>query len=368
MQSASRRINRLFILLLLMTGGCASDIPPSGGPANTDPLQVIFSDPAPSSLNVSTGRIRLTFNHEITARQLLKALVVSPSIEQYDITVDENNAEIRVKKPLAHNQTYSITLSKTLRDNLGRTFAAPYAFSFSTGAIINNGSISGKVINYDFSPAPNALILAFADHQEKSGKGGLLNNIPDYLIQADRSGSFSFYHIAAGSYRIIAVNDSNNDLSYSEGSEEYGVSSTALVQTGSTNLLFRFSELSEKTQRRSSKSAPTLSETGSISGRCFASGQKIIVEASTPTASFSTTATRDKRGIFYYSFNELPPGSYTVNAYLSSNKKINETKAAWNPGSIKPFLPADPIGYYPEKVTVRPRWSAENIDIHFTAK
>jgi len=368
MQHASRPINRLFILLLLMTGGCASDIPPSGGPANTDPLQVIFSDPAPSSLNVSTRRIRLTFNHEITARQLLKALIVSPSLEQYDITVDGNDAEIRVEKPLANNQTYSITLSTTLQDNLGRTFAAPYALSFSTGAIINNGSISGKVINYDFSPAPNALILAFADHPEKSGKGELLNNIPDYLIQADRSGTFSFHHLAAGSYRIIAINDRNNDLSYTTGSEEFGLSSTALVQTGSTNLLFRFTELSRKTQRTSSEPAPTPSETGSISGRCYASGEKIVVEASTQTASFSTTATRDKRGIFYYSFNELPPGSYNVSAYLYSKRKLKEQKPPWNPGSIKPFLPAEPFGYYPEKVTVRAHWSAEHIDIHLPPK
>ena len=353
----------LFMLLLWIASGCASDIPPSGGPTNTDPLRILFSDPAPLSLNVSTGIIRLTFNHEVTARQLLNALIFSPSIGVYDITIDGKNAELSLDKPLARNQTYSITLNKTLRDNMGRTFAAPYALTFSTGATINNSTISGKVINNDFSPATNALILAFAEDPGTTGTGDLLQNIPDYLVQADITGTFSFHHIAAGSYRIIAINDKNNDLHFAPGSEEIGLCSTALVPTGSANLIFRFSELSRKSQPSSVKTPPAPSETGGISGRCFASGEEIVVEASTPTASFSTTASRNKKGVFHYSFKELPPGSYTISAY-SSNRKKNETKSPWNPGSVNPFLPAEPFGYYPEKVTVRAHWSAEHIDIH----
>jgi uncharacterized protein (DUF2141 family) len=352
------------IMLLWLAAGCASDIPPSGGPANTSQLQVAASDPAPSSVNVSTSTIRLTFNHDITSRQLLNALIFSPSIGEYDMTTNGKSAELRLDSPLAPNQTYSININKTLRDNQGRTFPAPFTMAFSTGTVIDNCTISGKVINNDFSPATNALILAFAEHPKTADTENLVTRKPDYVIQAETSGAFSFKHIAAGSYRIIAVNDRNNDLRYTAGSEEIGLSSTAIIQAGSVDLLFRLSRIFKSTQPAAVNPAAASSDTGSVSGRCFASGQYLVVEASSQTASYSTTASRDKKGIFHYSFAELPPGSYAVSAYISSSSKKTNPKQQWNSGSINPFQPAQPFGYYPEKVTVRARWTTDHIDIH----
>jgi len=361
--TSSSIITILLIFLLWLTGGCASDIPPSGGAANTGQLQVISSDPAPLTTNVTTRRIRLTFNHEITTRQLVNAILFSPSLGEYDLTTNGKSAELRIDKALARNQTYNITINKTLRDNQGRTFPAPFSMAFSTGTAIDNSTINGKVINNDFSPATNALILAFAEHPNKADTEDLLKRWPDYLIQAEASGAFSFKHLAPGSYRIIAVNDRNNDLRYTAGTEEIGLSSTAIIPTGSVDLLFRLSRISKSTEAATVNSAAALTDTGSISGRCFAAGQEIIVEATSQTASRSTTPSRDKKGIFHYSFEELPPGTYTVSAFISSKSKKNELKPQWNPGSINPYQPAEPFGYYPEKVTVRSRWRTEHIDI-----
>ncbi len=366
MQSTSRTMNVLLILLLWLAGGCASDRPPSGGPADSTPLQVILSDPAPSSVNASGNRLRLTFNHYVTGRELLNALHVTPSIGEFDITIDGKNAELRPGKALKQNQTYILTLDKNLRDNNGRTLPAPFSTAFSTGAVIDSGIINGKVINRDFSSATNALILAFAEHPEAAGTGNLLTRKPDYIIQAESSGTFSFRHIATGSYRILAINDRNNDFQYTVGSEEIGLSSMTFVPTGFSGLLFRLSGMHRETQLAPVNQKLTSSETGSISGTCFAFGQYLIVEASSSTESFRTVASRGLKGTFRYSFADLPSGSYTVSAYVPSNigSKKPDFRQQWNPGSINPFQPADPFGYYPEKVTVRTHWSADHIDIH----
>jgi len=353
----------LLLLQLWLTGGCASDIPPSGGPANLGQLEVISSEPLPSRVNVSTRKIRLTFNHEITARQLVNALHISPSSGEYDLRTDGKSAELIIGKPLNKNQTYNITINKTLRDNLGRTFATPFTMAFSTGTDIDNGTISGKVISNDFSTAINTVIFAFSEHSKTHDTENLLTRRPDYLIQAEATGTFSFKHLAAGSYKIIAINDRNNDFRYTAGSEEIGLSSTTIVPTGSVDLLIRLSRLSKSAESATVNSVGASSDTGSISGRCFAAGKKIVVEALSQTGSCSTTASRDKKGIFHYSFSELPPGTYTVSAFISSKNEKNEPKQQWNPGSINPYQPAEPFGYYPEKVTVRPRWRTENIDI-----
>ena len=366
MQNTIRIKNVFFILLLWLASGCASDRPPTGGPLDTTPLQVTLSDPAPAAVNVSTNTIRLTFNHDISVRQLLNTVIITPSIGEYDIAVHGREAEIKGFKPLEHGQTFILTLDKNLRDNTGRSFRTPFTMGFSTGSVIDSGIISGKVINADFSPATNALILAFADHPETNRAESLLQREPDYFIQADASGLFSFNHLARRLYRLIAVNDRNSDMRYNAGSEESGLCSTAIIPTGTSDLVFRLSRIQGNTGKLLTKPVsklPDVAETGTISGTCFASAQYVIVEASSLTASYSTTASRDQNGILHYSFQELPPGNYTVSAFIPSGSKKPDSGRQWNPGSIEPFQPAEPSGFYPEKVTVRPRWTTEHIDI-----
>jgi uncharacterized protein (DUF2141 family) len=367
MQSTSRILTLFLVLLPGLAGGCASDHPPSGGPAKPGITQVISSDPLPSSVNISTQTIRLTFDHYVTIRQLLKGLIISPSVGEYDIAIKGKVAEIRVEHPLKKNQTYILSINKNLKSNQGETLATPlatrYTMAFSTGKFIDNATISGKVINADFSPATNALILAFAEPDENIGKYSLLGKVPDYLVQAEASGFFSFNHISTGSYRIFAFNDRNQDERYDPETEEIGLSSRAIAATGSSDLLFRLSGMNHETLSMPASKTPHASETGSISGECFASGQYVIVYASNAKASYSVTALRDKKGILHYLFPELPPGSYTVSAYIPLSSNQPNTKQQWNPGSIDPFQPADPFGYYADKVTVRARWATEHIDI-----
>jgi len=366
MQSTSRITNLFLIPLLWLANSCASDRPPSGGPVDATPLQVLFSDPAPSTVQVSTERIQLTFNHDISVRELLNTVIISPSIGEYDMAVSGRKMEIKGFKPLEQERTYILTLDKKLRDNNGRTFAAPYTFAFSTGAVLDNETISGTVIEKECSPAKNALIVAFAEHPENSGTGNLLHREPDYWAQANGSGAFSLQHIAKGLYRIVAFNDQNGNRRIDAATEEIGLCSKAVVSTGSSDLLFRFSGINHKSDNppsRPTDQVTTPAATGTISGNCVSSGQYVVVEASSVTASYHTTASRDRNGTLHYSFPEIPPGSYTITAFTPSDGKKPDAERQWNPGSIEPFQPAEPFGFYPEKVTVRPRWTTEHIDI-----
>ncbi len=369
MQSTSRIAHVFVILLLWLTGGCASDRPPSGGPLDTTPLQVIFSDPAPSAVHVSTERIRLTFNHAVSARQLLNTVMIAPAIGDYDISVSGRTMEITGFKPLEQDQTYILSLDKKLRDNSDRAFTTPYTMAFSTGTVIDDGIISGKVINADFSPATNALIVAFSEDHKTSDNGSLLQREPDYFAETDGSGAFSLKHMAKGLYRIVAFNDRNGNLRINAATEEVALCSKAVLATGSSDLLFRLSGTHPDTGKLPSgitNNLPDAAATGTISGTCFASGPYVIVEASSKTASFRTTASRDRNGSFQYVFSELPSGSYTISAFSPSDSKRPNSERQWNPGSIEPFQPAEPFGFYPEKVTARPRWTTEHIDIRIT--
>jgi len=228
---------KLFIsLLMLLLAACASDRPPSGGLAESAPLQVIFSNPAPESVNVATKSIHLTFSHEISARQLVGSLIFSPSVENYDLSVRGREAEITFNSPLESNATYRLTIDKNLRNNQGRSFTSPYALAFSTGPALDVGTITGTVLVENWEPAQNALVLAFADRPEfRNGKATLLTEEPDYIVQTNPAGKFTFNHIKAGSYRIFACNDKNSDLHYNYRTEETAQSSSEVVWSEKIN-------------------------------------------------------------------------------------------------------------------------------------
>lgn len=239
MKSTSRIITLLFVPLSWLMGGCASDRPPSGGIADTTPLEVISCTPKDSSVNVSPQKIKLTFSSDITVKQLIDGLVFDPSIGKYDIVVDGKNAEIIPCEPLKQNQRYSLMLDKNIQDGKKRTFSTPFTISFFTGATIDNGTIKGKVFNRDNSPATNAIVLAFADQKENIGSETLLTRKPDYLIQADRSGAFSFRNITKGSYHIFAADDQNRNMQYNDMLEDIALCSTASASTGTSALMLR---------------------------------------------------------------------------------------------------------------------------------
>jgi hypothetical protein len=106
-------------------------------------------------------------------------------------------------------------------------------------------------------------------------------------------------------------------------------------------------------------------ETGSISGTGHASGMYAVIEAkvSGSPSTFSTTTRCDKNGTFRYIFPELPPGNYTVSAFIPSGSKPPAPYQQWNPGSIEPYRPAEAFGFFAEPVKVRAGWTTEHIDI-----
>lgn len=335
--------------------GCASDRPPSGGPVDSSPLQIISSEPRYTAAGFSSETmIRITFSHPVSGRELLKALVISPSVDNYDIAARGKTAEIRIFEPLKPGSTYRIILNKYIRDIRGRNLDNTAIIAFSTGPVTDASVIAGKVYLYNLKPASDALLLAFS----KSDSG----TEPDYLVQTGTDGSFQLDHLAAGKYRIIAVKDTNRDLRFDRSSETVAVPDRALVATGTRSIMLRFP--ADEITRSPSTSAEEPDPPGTLSGICKADAQALTVEARRhkDDASFLTSAIRTATGIFRYSFPSLPPGTYTVSASIPSEPKQNKQVQAWKPGRLDPFTPSEVFGIYPDTVRIRPEWVTDAID------
>jgi len=344
------------LLLWGVAGGCASDRPPSGGPADNTPLRIISSEARHSNGGLPASTVHITFSHPVSGRELLKSLVFSPAIGNYDLSVRGRTAEIRIYEPLKPGVTYRVMLDKYLRDARGRSLDNTGSVAFSTGTPIDRGVIAGKVYHHNLTPAPEALLLAYAANRGTE---------PDYLVQAEADGSFRLENLAGGAYLVYAVNDRNRNLRFDRASEAVAVADRPELAVGTTSLLLRFAPgptTGDVQPQPAEETEPT--ETGTLSGSCRADAKRLTVEARRhkDNASFLTTAVGAAKGVFRYTFSALPPGTYTVSASIPSAPKQNGAPQAWKPGSLDPFTPSETFGVYPDTVRIRPGWVTDAID------
>jgi uncharacterized protein (DUF2141 family) len=237
-------LNFLIVLFFCcFTGACAVDRPPSGGPVGKTPLSVIASDPLPGSTNVNQKKIRLDFSHHVTVQSVRQALLFSPRVSDYSLSVHGKSAEIRLHTPLRRNRTYTIILNKSLTGFRGNRLERQFNLVFSTGPLIDSGSIGGQVYTPFLTPAADITLLAYAVDPAGTADPDPAHDDADYLTRTDESGRFLFENLAERPYRLIAINDRNGDLRFNPRNEEFAVLPAPAVEPGGSSLLFRLGML-----------------------------------------------------------------------------------------------------------------------------
>lgn len=229
------------LLLSLFAGACAVDRPPTGGPRDTVPLSIISSDPQPGAVNVSPASIRIEFSHYVTAAELRRVLLFSPSVGNYQVAMHGREAEIRLLEPLKPGRTYTLTIGNSLKGFFGNQFAANWSLPFSTGSTIDRGTLSGTVWTNRLAPAPNITVMAYDAAGPGAAHPDSLPKAPDYATQTDGAGRFSFESLAEGSYRLVAIDDRNRNLRFDRDKEEFAVTGTTSSTTGTQGIGLRLS-------------------------------------------------------------------------------------------------------------------------------
>ncbi|RXK82315.1 hypothetical protein EST62_10970 [Chlorobaculum sp. 24CR] len=225
------------ILIPLLFCACAVDKPPTGGPPDRSPLSVTSSLPATASVNTSPQKIRIGFSHYVGRADLLKSIFFSPRVDDYVVTMHGKEVDIRLYEPLQPNRTYTLTLRAPLKSIDGKhQLAESWMLAFSTGPVLDRGSIEGQVWTNRLAPAQNATVMAFA----ASPSNATPQTRPDYIAQTNPSGEFRFQHLAPGNYHIVATTGEVGNAPFNPEEEAFAVASTPTVQTGVTGLAMRF--------------------------------------------------------------------------------------------------------------------------------
>lgn len=210
-----------FLALSLLLISCAYQIPPSGGPPDTTPPEIIKTYPKNGTVNFKDNQIEVEFSEYVDKRSVQDATYITPYIEG-EIQYKWSGRKLRIIFPekLKDSTTYVVTFGTEIRDlNAGNKMRESFTLAFSTGASIDSGSIEGKI----FTSEENFMVFAYLIDKINPDTLSPLHTKPDYVTQAGKDGSFKFQFIKFGKYRLFAINDKLRNLLYNPGMDEYGV-------------------------------------------------------------------------------------------------------------------------------------------------
>jgi len=199
---------------------CASQLPPTGGPKDKDPPQLIFSDPENNTLNWNGKVIQLTFNENIQANEFKKELLITPTYNgDYEYKLNRGTVEITFEEPFNDSTTYTLNFREAIVDLNESNPAEKLLIAFSTWNFLDSIEMSGNVkyLLLD-EPSPDFTVGLY----NASDTLNPLNSSPVYLTKTNKLGNYSFHHLKSDDYRVYAFFDKNNNLRIDSKKEAYG--------------------------------------------------------------------------------------------------------------------------------------------------
>lgn len=215
----------LCFFLLFSMYRCAHQVAPGGGPEDKTPPVILTTFPEQDSVNVKgLEYVELNFSEPILKASLANNYWIVPELSGgFEIDWQgKKRVRFKLKDSLALNQTYVFTLGTGVKDLRNNRMYSPLRLAFSTGAVIDSGSISGKV----FAEKKQRDVFIYAYRLGKPvNPDSLLIHRPQYFTQANERDEFNLDHLPAGSYRVFAMRDEDLNKKYDAGVDWIGIPS-----------------------------------------------------------------------------------------------------------------------------------------------
>lgn len=216
-------IHRKLLLLPVFTAlsMCAKQGMPPGGPVDKTPPEVIRTIPTSGDtlVDVNTS-VQVWFSEGIQSSTARDAIFITPySGEDVKYKWRGKKCTIKFPKPLKSDRTYVVTLGTGIKDYRGNAMKNSTTIAFSTGAILDECEMSGRV--YGLSDARGIDVWAYSIEDSLNPDPSVVE--PDYIVQCGTTGEFTFTHVSPGLYRLFAVRDRISDRLYESGEDEVGV-------------------------------------------------------------------------------------------------------------------------------------------------
>ena len=218
-------MKKLLIFLFsfaLLLAGCARMGNPDGGWYDDTPPYVVDSSPKDMAVGVKPKRISIYFNEFVKLEDAQNKVIVSPpQLEMPEIKASGKRVIVDLKDSLKENTTYSIDFGDAISDFTEGNPMGNYAFTFSTGQVIDTLQVSGYVLNAEnLEPIKGIQVGLYDDLSDTV----FLKKPMIRISRTDSRGHFVIKGVAPGTYRCYALQDADNNYVYNQKSEMIGFS------------------------------------------------------------------------------------------------------------------------------------------------
>lgn len=213
--------------LVLAVYACANIGMPDGGAYDELPPKFVKSTPAPGALNNTRKKITIEFDEYIKLEKASEKIVISPpQIEAPEIKPGGKRVTVNLQDSLKPNTTYTIDFSDAIVDNNEGNPLGNFAFTFSTGSVIDTLEVSGTMLQAaDLEPVKGMLVGLHADLADSA-----FTKLPfDRVSRTDSRGRFTIRGVSPGTYRIYGLTDANQNYAFDQKSEQIAFTDSLVI-------------------------------------------------------------------------------------------------------------------------------------------
>ena len=217
-----------FLFLLLLIYGCAQVGRIQGGPKDVDPPEFVNAKPENYSINFDAEEIRIQFNEYVKLNNAQQQIIFSPPISPKPVITPMGIAskEVKIeleKDSLRPNTTYTINFGQSIEDNNEGNTLPFFKYVFSTGDYLDSLQLSGSVNDIFNQENPEFISVMLYEKDSSYTDSVVFKSIPTYLSYAkDSTNLFFLENMRKGTYKLVALEDKNNDYKFNQGREKIG--------------------------------------------------------------------------------------------------------------------------------------------------
>lgn len=211
------------IFIALFVAACANLGNPDGGPFDEDPPKIVRTSPKYGSVVENVKKIVLEFDENVKIDNVQENVIISPpQLEQPEIEAIGKKIHIKLIDSIKPNTTYTIDFADAIKDKNEDNPLGDYAFTFSTGGVIDTMQVSGNVLDAsNLEPIKGIYVGVYAleDSAAVLHDSVFKTKALERVSRTDASGHFVIKGLRNAYYRIFALNDQNQNFFYDQKSE-----------------------------------------------------------------------------------------------------------------------------------------------------
>lgn len=221
------------LFYLIFYTSCANIGSPTGGIKDSIPPYIVKTVPELRGTNFTGSDLRFTFDEYIVSDEIREKLVISPPMKKKPIIKMKGKTLIvEFAEKMKKETTYSLDFKDAVADNNEKNPIEDFRFAFSTGPTFDSLRIAGYVKNaLNQEPIDKALVMLY----RQTDYTAFIDSIPDYIAATDKEGLFMIDNVAKGNYRLYALTDKDNSLTYNQTTELIAFSDSILVPSSKFN-------------------------------------------------------------------------------------------------------------------------------------